>query len=266
MIYRNPQNPNSHLTVKERKYLSFPSRHLIENHLLKGKILDFGCGIGKDVAILNEKGLDVSGFDPYYFPEFPSRKFDTIICQYVLNVLLPDEQADVLMNVSYLLKPGGKAYFTVRRDIRQNGFLYNPKREAKTYQCNVTLPYKSIYRNENCEIYEYQHFTTMPLAITTDCQFCKPLPDTETFLESATTYVLKREISTNEIQFLIIPKRHVTDFFEQDFRVQTAFLLVLNKVNQVLRLEQAACNTKAVFINEKYGKEHVCWRITATIE
>ena len=78
-----------------------------------GKVLDFGCGIGKDVELLKHKGFDILGYDPFYFPELPKEKFDTILCFYVLNVLLPEEQAAVLMNVSSLLKPTGKAYFAV---------------------------------------------------------------------------------------------------------------------------------------------------------
>jgi ATP adenylyltransferase len=62
-------------------------------------------------VLLKEKGVNIIGYDKHYFPEYPTEKFDTIICFYVLNVLLPEEQASVLMEVSLLLKPGGKAFF-----------------------------------------------------------------------------------------------------------------------------------------------------------
>ena len=113
----NNQNQNSHLTAIERTSLSYPARIVQKQHKLLGKILDFGCGISKDVELLKQDGFDIAGYDPFYFPEFPKEKFDTILCFYVLNVLLPEEQAEVLMNVSNLLKPNGKAYFAVRRDI-----------------------------------------------------------------------------------------------------------------------------------------------------
>ena len=157
MIYRSKDNPNSHLTVKERNKPSLPVKALYERELIHGSVLDFGCGLGIDISFLQEKGFAVTGFDPHYKPNYPKAKFDTIICNYVLNVLLPEEQSHVLMAISELLKPGGKAFFSVRRDIKRNGFLYNPKQKAKTYQCNVKLPYKSIFRTENCEIYQYQH-------------------------------------------------------------------------------------------------------------
>ena len=157
----NNLNPNSHLTAIERTSLSYPARLLINKNKMKGKILDFGCGIGKDVELLNSKGYDIKGYDPYYFPTFPTEKFDTILCFYVLNVLLPEEQAEVLMNVSNLLKPNGKAYFAVRRDIHYEGFRVHKVHKKETYQCIIKLGYSSIFKNENCEIYEYQHYTTL---------------------------------------------------------------------------------------------------------
>jgi ATP adenylyltransferase len=85
--------PNSHLTAKEREFLSFPARQLLNKGLLKGEVLDFGCGFGKDVEVVKEKGVDITGYDKHYFPNYPQQKFDTIICLYVLNVLMPEEQA-----------------------------------------------------------------------------------------------------------------------------------------------------------------------------
>jgi 2-polyprenyl-3-methyl-5-hydroxy-6-metoxy-1,4-benzoquinol methylase len=109
----NNHNLNSHLTAIERSSLSYPARIVLNQEKIKGKVLDYGCGIGKDVELLKEKGVDIIGYDPFYFPKFPNEKFDTILCFYVLNVLLPEEQAEVLMNISYLLKPNGKAFFAV---------------------------------------------------------------------------------------------------------------------------------------------------------
>lgn len=161
MIYSSPSNPNTHLIVKEKTKVSLLMTVLFERNKLKGEILDFGCGLGKDVEFLQSKGFSITGYDPHYFPELPKGNFDTIICNYVLNVLLPEEQSHVLMAVSELLKPEGKAFFAVRRDIKRNGFSYNPKHKLNTYQCNVILPYKSIFKTGNCEIYEYQHYTTI---------------------------------------------------------------------------------------------------------
>ncbi|WP_332911639.1 class I SAM-dependent methyltransferase [Algoriphagus boritolerans] len=152
------RNEFSHLTAKERESLSFPARIVKERGLLVGDVLDFGCGFGKDVEILRTQGFQISGYDRHYFPEYPTKKFDTIICFYVLNVLLPEEQSKVLMEISALLKPTGKAYFAVRRDITYEGFRTHKIHQKRTFQTNVILPFNSIYKNDNCEIYEYQHY------------------------------------------------------------------------------------------------------------
>ncbi|HMT36224.1 MAG TPA: methyltransferase domain-containing protein, partial [Chitinophagaceae bacterium] len=109
-------NPNnySHFTAKERDSLSFPAKIIRNNNLLNGDILDFGCGFGSDIEFLKLHGFTIEGYDPHYQPVYPTKKYDTILCLYVLNVLLPEEQAEVIMNISSLLKPTGKAYFAVR--------------------------------------------------------------------------------------------------------------------------------------------------------
>jgi len=84
--------------------------------------LDFGCGFGTDVKLLKGKGITIEGYDKHYAPDFPNKKFDSIICFYVLNVLLPEEQATVLMELSSLIKPTGKVYIAVRRDFAVRRF------------------------------------------------------------------------------------------------------------------------------------------------
>ncbi len=67
-------NEFTHLTAKERNTISFPARVLLERNLLVGDTLDYGCGLGSDVNLLQEKGVKITGYDPYYFPEKTNRK------------------------------------------------------------------------------------------------------------------------------------------------------------------------------------------------
>ncbi len=234
MFIKSKQNPNSHLTVENRQKSSFPTRHLHQNGYLEGRILDFGCGLGKDVEFLQQKGYEVEGYDPYYFAEFPKGKFDTIICHYVLNVLMPEEQAGVLMEVSELLKPTGTAYFTVRRDIKKSGFRYHPKQRCDVYQCNVKLNQKSILLAEHCEIYEYRHFNQIGFRGENSCPFCKPLAERTLLTESATVYATNDRRPISKGHSLIIPKRHTFDYFSLRFKEQQAIWLVVNRVKQLL--------------------------------
>lgn len=227
-------NPNSYLTAKERETLSFPAKILLNHNLLVGDVLDFGCGFGSDVKLLKEKGVVIEGYDKHYFPIYPNKKFDTIICFYVLNVLLPEEQASVLMELSQLVKPTGKVYLAVRRDLQFEGFRMHKIYQKKTYQCNVILNAKSFYKNENCEIYEYQHYNQLTRNINLDCPFCNPDSESELIVESATAYAIYDKFPVTSGHALIIPKKHCSDYFGLSFKEQAACIFMLNKVKGIL--------------------------------
>ena len=152
-------NKNTKYTAIKRDKPSYPLRILLQQGKIKGETLDFGCGFGTDVEELKEKGFETEGYDPHFVPDFPTKKFDTIICFYVLNVLLPAEQNKVMMQISSLLKENGRAYFAVRRDLRYEGYRMHVKHKKETYQCLVHLNQKSIFKNKNSEIYEFNHYT-----------------------------------------------------------------------------------------------------------
>ncbi len=144
-----------YLTAIKRSALSVPARYLLKHNLLKGSILDFGCGFGYDTDELKRQGYDITGYDNYYRPEYPQRKFDTIICIYVLNVLEPYAQAEAMANIENLLAPNGTAYFAVRRDLMVEGFRLHAIHKQYTYQCNVQLPFRSLTCNKYFELYQY---------------------------------------------------------------------------------------------------------------
>lgn len=233
----NRQNDYSHLTAKERETLSFPARLLLNKKLLKGEVLDFGCGFGKDVELLSAKGIDITGYDKHYFPKYPKKKFDTIICFYVMNVLLPEEQAHVLLELSRLIKPYGKVYIAVRRDLQYEGFRTHRLHQMKTYQCNVVLNFKSMFKNDNCEIYEYRHYNQIARKNNPSCAFCNPEPERELIAESATAYAMLDKFPVSNGHTLIIPKKHCADYFDLTFKEQSACMFMLNFVKKILMKE-----------------------------
>lgn len=252
---RVKNNPYNHLTAKERDKISMPARMIEQQSFIKGKTLDFGCGFGKDVDELKAKGYEIEGYDPHYFPNYPNRKFDTILCFYVLNVLLPEQQAQVIMQVSNLLRPNGKAYFSVRRDITQDGYRNHFKYQKPTYQCNVILPFKSIFKNENTEIYEYQHYNQLEQT-ESDCTYCNVSREKELIAEMVSCYAI-----LEENQALVIPKRHVVDYFDLTFREQTACNLMLNFVTKELKKRFLTESFKVEINVEKVERQalaHTC--------
>ena len=220
------------MTAIERKKISFPMNWLKNNNLLKKKILDFGCGYGSDVKFLKQNGYNVKGYDNYYFKQYPKEKFDTISCIYVLNVLEPIEQSDVLMSISELLAPKGKAYFVVRRDIDYQGFRTHYIHKKPTYQTNVKLPYKSIFKNDSCEIYEYQHFNLLNINKNI-CMFCSPV--NEVILETASAFSIYDKFPISLGHCLIIPKRHVSSYFDLALNEQISCLLIINRLKDIIQ-------------------------------
>lgn len=96
--------------------MSAPARYLKGKGFIKGLVLDYGCGRGKDAE---ELGADA--YDPTFAPDPPTGMYDTILCTYVLNVVSEETEAQILGKIETLLKPGGAAYVTVRRDLPEGG-------------------------------------------------------------------------------------------------------------------------------------------------
>lgn len=115
----------------------------------KSRLLELGCGSGRDAAILLKSGLDIIATDgspamlkqaaelhpelkdrllQYRFPGqsgFKARSFDGILAIAVLMHLAPGGIKDTLKEVFELLKPGGRFFFSVpdkRPDIDECSF------------------------------------------------------------------------------------------------------------------------------------------------
>ena len=112
-------------------------------------VLDYGCGRGQDA---DRQGWDK--YDPSWFPEIPTQRYDVILCTYVLNVIEDEkDRRCVLDTIKAMLNwdKGSVAYVTVRRDMK--------KSDCKT-QYNITdqfmvsrgfIPY---HREPGFQIYE----------------------------------------------------------------------------------------------------------------
>lgn len=136
----------SYLTSPRRNRPSIPARIL--NKFAKGRTLDFGCGYGFDA---NYYGW--SKYDKFHFPKYPTGKFDTIFCFYVLNVLDSQRKRDkVLKEIRNFLAKGGIAYIAVRRDKECN----NTYRGRGTYQHKVYLKYPVFKETTTYCIYKYR--------------------------------------------------------------------------------------------------------------
>lgn len=103
---------NSHRSAIARKTPSAPMQALAQEGRLEGMKLDYGCGRGFDAD-----HYDMHGFDPHFRPSEPGDLYDTITCNYVLNVVKDREtRLAILSDIQRRLAPEGQAYITVRAD------------------------------------------------------------------------------------------------------------------------------------------------------
>jgi 2-polyprenyl-3-methyl-5-hydroxy-6-metoxy-1,4-benzoquinol methylase len=128
----------THLTAISRRNDPLPTRWLEKKGLIRGKVLDYGCG---KCYIINPMAWDS------YDPNFPTGgiypPYDTIICNYVLCVLPRAKRMPVLKEIHAALKSDGKAYISVRNDRPNQGW---GKNKRGTYQGRVhTLKLPLLY-------------------------------------------------------------------------------------------------------------------------
>ena len=144
----------AHMSAMTRKDASAPTKYLLSNDLINGTVLDYGCGKGKDAETLEGSGFDIEKYDPVHHPVVPAGKFDTIICNYVLNVVDEENRKLVLNNIKNLLNDGGVAYISVRNDLKEDVV------KVKGYnQYRVSLPedgFELIKKTGSFKMYKYQ--------------------------------------------------------------------------------------------------------------
>lgn len=154
------ENIYSYLTATSRKTHSVPVRWLKQNGLLKGRILDYGCGRGFDTIQLSEDGFECECYDPHYQPIMPTGLFNTIICIYVLNVLQKNDQKAVFEDVKTRLVFGGHAYFAVFKKVRHEGWREHSFNRW-TYQENAKMDLPIIFQTKRCVIYDFYNESTV---------------------------------------------------------------------------------------------------------
>jgi DNA phosphorothioation-associated putative methyltransferase len=102
-------------TAMRRRKASPIARKLVESGLLitynVRTILDYGCGVGQDVAFYRERGFEAYGFDPHVpfgFTTQPTGTFDLVTCLFVLNVIADQgERRELCKSLVEHTKPRG---------------------------------------------------------------------------------------------------------------------------------------------------------------
>ena len=144
-------NNKSHLTAIPRKSLPQPTLWLIKNRLIRGHVMDYGCG---KCASVNPSHF--FNYDPFFCNQdlsvFRNGRgyFDTIICNYVLCAMTPAERMPILKDIQIMLDPFGLAFVSVRNDRPKNGWGWTSK---GTYQGKVNLSLPTIHEDSRFKIF-----------------------------------------------------------------------------------------------------------------
>jgi len=88
-----------HRTAIRRFQYSKPISLAVSHRLIREDctVLDYGCGRGEDVSLLQKNGMKANGWDPHFRPDAPLKPADVVNLGYVLNVIEnPAERTDTL--------------------------------------------------------------------------------------------------------------------------------------------------------------------------
>ena len=104
---------NSHKTAISRNKISKPMAMFDDMGLLIGRVLDFGCGKGKDCEVLK-----IEGYDPHFFPTEPKGKFDVVTMNYVINTISDHRgRMDAILGAWNYLNRGGLLIVSARKVV-----------------------------------------------------------------------------------------------------------------------------------------------------
>lgn len=144
------QTVQSYNTAISRKIASVPLRYLEDKGYLRGSVLDYGCGKSTDFRHLKKAGYIAEAYDPYWRPtDLTGMAFDTVLCTYVLNVVNTEAEDEILRSIESLLRKGGRAFITVRRDVKREG------KTTRGFQRNVSLNLNVVKENSSYCIYSF---------------------------------------------------------------------------------------------------------------
>ena len=148
-------------TAIKRDKLPLPSRIALERELIRGIVLNFGAGKDKLTSVEANKNKSVVACINYDINSndtstFSNYVFDTVMCNYVLNVLPPQERSEMIQNMKKCGNKGAKFLIAVRTDF--------PRKKWKKYKDGYITgsgTFQKIYNKLKITRELRKHFSTV---------------------------------------------------------------------------------------------------------
>jgi hypothetical protein len=134
-------------TAVKRDRPSQAAEGLVGKGLVRGRVLDYGCGFGFDAD-----HFGWNSYDPFYRPKEPEGEYDTIVCTLVLNALSRNNRARTLEKIRGLLAADGVAYLGVARNVPVAGKM-GVHHSLQNY---VVLTLPVVFEDEKLAIYAFR--------------------------------------------------------------------------------------------------------------
>jgi len=156
MPRNNDQYKTAGKTAISRTGLSAPTRYLLDNGLVRGKVFQQGRGkADHDAEEMAKVASSYSEYDPNYAPSRSAlrKKYDTVVSNFVLNTLPPTIRDSAWKDIQRTVGRGGTAYISVRstgdKSIRgepsEDGVITDKGTFQKPYSMQDIMDEASVY-------------------------------------------------------------------------------------------------------------------------
>lgn len=206
--------------------------YLIDEGLLKGAILDYDCLLQPFAAQLDNLGCTLTAYEPSKLYKLANTQFDIIICKMYSDQF--NALNNKLIDSSMMLQPTGKVYFIITQNSPTTDDT-NILTHNIDEQISIDFPAINIFNQEEATIYEYTPYNAHIPSQKSDCPFCKPTYQHRLIAESHTSYAIYDNYPVSPGHALIIPKQHITNYFELPWFYQSDCWQLLQKVQGMLQ-------------------------------